>query len=296
MLRYSRPLRARIGGTSLAQSAGMATALDAYFDELRRQPLLSREEEGKLTRRYRRRREPEIADRLAVANLRLVVKIARQYRWSHQDLADLVAEGNHGLVLAISKFEPRRGARLSTYAAFWIRAYIMRFIVRNWRLVRVGTTSRQRRLMSSLRRVESELEKRGCEPTVGEIAEVLGMDVDEVAAFRRHIGAPEVALDAPTPRGARPTDLLVAADRPDATVEQREMDGLVRAVVSDVEGRLDARDRHILRARWFADERATLEELGAHFGVTRERARQLERRVLDRLRVAMDEKLTPMAA
>ncbi len=255
-----------------------ADPMDTYLRQLRRLSVLDREDEHDLAVRYKKTGDPALAHRLAEGHLRLVVRIAHEYAWSRQSVADLVQAGNLGLLRAIEKFDPERGVRLPSYAAWWIRACIIKTIVDNWRLVRVGTTARQRRLMANLRKERERLEQEGA-------------DADpEALAFIRHASAPEVELDALAP-GKDTTRLeeLASAEetRPDVQAEESEYLEAVRRVIRGFASRLQGREAVVFRERWARSEQATLQKLGSRFGLSRERVRQIESKILDRLRRQM---------
>jgi RNA polymerase sigma-32 factor len=265
--------------------------LSAYMAETRRYPLLTPEEEHDLAVRLVEHGDTAAARRLIEANLRLVVKIAYEYRRAHKNLLDLVQEGNIGLIQAVSKFDPYRGVKLSSYAAFWIRAYILKFILNNWRLVKIGTTQAQRKLFFNLRKEREKLEQLGFQPTAALLAEKLDVPEREVVEMERRLAAPEASLDAPLGNsdddgGARTRlDYLPSEDdRPDRAFANSEFSELLRAKLEAFAQTLEGREQTIFRERWLTDEPLTLQELGDRYHVSRERARQLERRMLDRLK------------
>src|ERR1041385_1316336 len=215
-------------GSSLAKRDPMAV----YLRETRRYPLLTPEEEHALATRLGGHGDSKAARRLIEANLRLVVKIAYEYRRAHKNLLDLVQEGNIGLIQAESKFDPYRGVKLSSYAAFWIRAYILKFILNNWRLVKIGTTQAQRKLFFNLRKEREKLEQLGFQPTAALLAEKLDVPEKEVVEMERRLAAPEASLDAPVGSGddegtRTRLDYLPSDDeRPDRAVAQSEFSQL----------------------------------------------------------------------
>jgi RNA polymerase sigma-32 factor len=271
--------------------------LSVYMNEIRRIPLLSREEENELARRYYETGDPEIARRLITANLRLVVKIAHEYRRAYRNLLDLVQEGNVGLMQAMRKYDPFRGVKLSSYAAWWIRAYILKFILNNWRLVKIGTTQAQRKLFFNLRKEKEKLEQLGFAPEHRLLAERLDVTEAEVAEMERRLDNSDMSLDAPLgrddPAGVSRLDVLPssAAGRPDVQVESSEFRGLLKEKLERFAAGLSGRDEVLFRERWLTDEPKTLQEIGDGFGISRERARQLEKRMLDKLRVYLEEEL-----
>ena len=266
--------------------------LSAYMAETRRYPLLTPEEEHDLAVRLVEHQDSAAARRLVEANLRLVVKIAYEYRRAHKNLLDLVQEGNIGLIQAVSKFDPYRGVKLSSYAAFWIRAYILKFILNNWRLVKIGTTQAQRKLFFNLRKEREKLEQLGFQATTALLAEKLDVPEKEVIEMERRLAAPEASLDAPlgtADDGGERTRLDYMSsedggDRPDRVVANSEFAQLLKGKLEAFANTLEGREQTIFRERWLTDEPKTLQEIGDQYNVSRERARQLEKRMLDRLK------------
>ncbi len=263
--------------------------MQAYMQEVRRYPLLTPEEEHALATRLVEHGDSTAARKLIEANLRLVVKIAYEYRRAHKNLLDLVQEGNIGLMQAVRKYDPYRGVKLSSYAAFWIRAYILKFILNNWRLVKIGTTQAQRKLFFNLRKERERLEHLGFEPSTKLLAENLQVSEKDVDEMDRRLAAPEASLDAPMPGdddGSRSRlDFLPSEDaRPDQAVAQGEFAALLRGKLETFAATLEGREQTIFRERWLTESPLTLQELGERYGVSRERARQLEKRMLGRLR------------
>jgi RNA polymerase sigma-32 factor len=279
---------------SLAKRDPMAV----YMRETRRYPLLTPDEEHALATRLVEHGDTQAARKLIEANLRLVVKIAYEYRRAHKNLLDLVQEGNIGLIQAVSKFDPYRGVKLSSYAAFWIRAYILKFILNNWRLVKIGTTQAQRKLFFNLRKEREKLEQLGFQPTAALLAEKLDVPEKEVIEMERRLAAPEASLDAPIGSGndeegtrTRLDYLPSEDDRPDRAVAQSEFSQLLRGKLEAFARTLEGREQTIFRERWLTDEPLTLQEIGDRYQVSRERARQLERRMLDRLKKYLEAEL-----
>ncbi len=272
--------------------------LQAYLREVQRHPLLTPEEEQKLTRRYVETQDVKTAARLVTANLRLVVKLAYEYRRAYKNIMDLIQEGNIGLMQAVKRYDPYRGVKLSSYAAWWIRAYILRFILNNWRLVKLGTTQAQRKLFFNLNKEKAKLAAMGIEPTAAEIAKRLSVDESEVVDMDRRLSSGEASLDAPVGdsegRSVARVDLLPSAvGGPDSAFESHEMDRLVRERLHKFRETLSGKDVVIFDKRMFTgnEEPVTLQELGDEFGVSRERVRQLEARLASRLREYLKEEL-----
>ena len=280
-------------GGSLAKRDPMA----AYMRETRRYPLLTPEEEKDLAVRLVEHGDTAAARRLIEANLRLVVKIAYEYRRAHKNLLDLVQEGNIGLIQAVGKFDPYRGVKLSSYAAFWIRAYILKFILNNWRLVKIGTTQAQRKLFFNLRKEREKLEQLGFHPTTALLAEKLDVPEKEVIEMERRLSAPEASLDAPLGTGdddgvrTRMDYLPDDSDRPDRQVANSQFSELLKGKLEEFAKTLEGREQTIFRERWLTDEPLTLQEIGDRYSVSRERARQLEKRMLDRLKKYLEAEL-----
>ena len=282
------------GSRALSRRDPMA----AYMADVRRYPLLTPEEEKSLAVRLVEHGDTTAARKMIEANLRLVVKIAYEYRRAHKNLLDLVQEGNIGLIQAVGKFDPYRGVKLSSYAAFWIRAYILKFILNNWRLVKIGTTQAQRKLFFNLRKEREKLEQLGFQPTTALLAEKLDVTEKEVIEMERRLAAPEASLDAPLGGGdddgtRTRMDYLPddAAERPDRAVAQSEFAQLLKGHLETFAKTLEGREQTIFRERWLTDEPLTLQEIGDRYQVSRERARQLEKRMLDRLKKYLEAEL-----
>ncbi|NUP05168.1 MAG: RNA polymerase factor sigma-32 [Polyangiaceae bacterium] len=270
--------------------------LQAYLREIQRYPLLTLEEEQKLTRSYVDSQDVQTAARLVTANLRLVVKLAYEYRRAYKNIMDLIQEGNIGLMQAVKRYDPYRGVKLSSYAAWWIRAYILRFILNNWRLVKLGTTQAQRKLFFNLNKEKAKLAAMGIDATSERIAERLGVDEKEVIEMDRRLSSAEASLDAPVGdaegRSVSRVDLMPSAvSGPDNLLERHEMDALVAARLREFRTTLKGKDVVIFDKRMAAEEPLTLQELGDEFGISRERVRQLEARLHHKLRDYLKQEL-----
>ncbi len=273
------------------QETGLARydAMQAYMREVQAHPLLSPAEEHALAVRYSSEEDLDAAARLVTANLRLVVKIAYEYRRAYRNMMDLIQEGNIGLMQAVKKFDPYRGVKLSSYAAWWIRAYMLRYILNNWRLVKIGTTQAQRKLFFNLSKEKARLSAMGIEPTTGEIALRLNVDEKDVIEMDRRLARSDASLDAPVGdsdgRPATRMDLLPGSgEGPDARVEGAELAELVREQLDRFRTTLEGKELVIFDRRLVAEDPMTLQELGNDFGVSRERVRQLEARLIGKLR------------
>jgi RNA polymerase sigma-32 factor len=266
-------------------------ALQMYLREVQRHPLLSPEETQNLAVKFLEAQDPAIAARLVTANLRLVVKIAYEYRRAYKNIMDLIQEGNIGLMQAVKRYDPYRGVKLSSYAAWWIRAYILRFILNNWRLVKLGTTQAQRKLFFNLRKKRNELQALGIDPTNAEIAKQLDVPENEVEEMDARLQASEKSLDAPVGdsegRAIAKVDMMPSAgEGPEALLADGELQALLKDKLADFRKTLLGKDKElaIFEDRLVADEPLTLQELGDRFGISRERVRQLEQRLTGKLR------------
>ncbi len=263
--------------------------LAVYMREVRRHPLLTREEEHQLAVLYHETGDVDAAKKLVTSNLRLVVKIAHEYKRAHKNMMDLVQEGNIGLMQAVKRYDPHRGVKLSSYSAWWIRAYILRFILNNWRLVKLGTTQAQRKLFFNLNKERARLAAMGIEPTHEEIAKRLDVDKKEVREMDLRLSSNDASLDVPVGDGegkqTSRLDLLPStADGPDSLVEHGELLEMLREHLATFRTTLAGKDLIIFDKRMIAEEPQTLQQLGDEFGVSRERVRQLEARINGKLR------------
>jgi len=261
--------------------------LKRYMADISRHSLLSQEEETRLAQKYREEGDLRAAYTLVVSNLRLVVKIAYEFRRSFASLMDLIQEGNVGLMRAVEKFDPYRGVKLSSYAAWWIRAYIIRYILNNWSLVKIGTTQNQRRLFYNLKKAKHELETQGFRPEPKLIAAKLSVREDEVVEMEKRLAGSDVSLDAPVNPDSDSTHLdFMAGDERDVSdrLADIELTNILREKLDEFRETLDKRDREIFDRRLLAEDPITLRELGEEFGVSRERVRQIEADLKGRLR------------
>jgi len=268
--------------------------LRAYMAEVQRHPVLSREEEHDLAVRFRESGDVEAAYKLVASNLRLVVKIAHEYRRTAFQLLDLVQEGNLGLMQAVKKYDPFRGVKLSSYAAWWIRAYIIRFIMENWRMVKLGTTQAQRKLFFNLSKERDKLLARGIEPSPRLLAKNLQVEEAEVEEMAARMAADDLSLDAPvSPDGeeshqTRLDRLSDGAVRADEQIGDEQLRRVFREKLESFATTItDEKERYIFEHRLLPPEGTsplTLQEIGDRFHLTRERARQIEAKLTARLR------------
>ncbi len=266
-------------------------ALQTYLREVQRHPLLTPEKTHELAVKFIETQDPALARVLVTANLRLVVKIAYEYRRAYKNILDLIQEGNIGLMQAVKRYDPYRGVKLSSYAAWWIRAYILRFILNNWRLVKLGTTQAQRKLFFNLRKKRAELTALGIDPTNAEIAKQLNVPEQDVAEMEVRLQSSEKSLDAPVGdaegRAISKVDMMPSsAEGPETLMADSELHGLLKEKLAEFRKTLEGKDKDlaIFDQRLVADDPLTLQELGDRFGISRERVRQLEQRLTGRLR------------
>jgi RNA polymerase sigma-32 factor len=263
-------------------------ALSRYMAQLRDHAPIPREEEYALALRWVEEKDLDAARRLVLANLRLVVKIAMEYRRTWTNVLDLIQEGNLGLMQAVQRFDPYQGVKLSSYAAYWIRAYILKYLLDNIRLVRLGTTRAQRKLFFRLNKEKRELERLGIEVEPRLIAERLDVTEDDVLDMEQRLGQSDLSFDAPVreDEGSATFGDFIASRAPstEESVADEELRRVFLEKVEEFAATLDERDRRIIEERILSDEPKTLQEMGDEFGITRERVRQLEARVVSRLR------------
>ncbi len=263
------------------------TALQQYLAEVRRHPYLSKEEELRLFQEYRTHGSREAAVKLIMANLRVSVSIAAEYLHTGADHMDLIQEGNVGLMQAIKKFDPSKNVRFYAYAAWWSRAYILRYLLHTFRLVKVGTTQDQRKLFYNLKKEKAKLERDGFAPDTKLLADRLNVRERDVIEMDQRLGNWELSLDQPIGEDQESTllDILPSHQEPaDEQLADHQLMKLFRAKLAEFIHTLEERDEDILRNRILSDSPLTLDDLGEKYGITKERTRQLEARIIKRLR------------
>jgi RNA polymerase sigma-32 factor len=269
-------------------------SLERYLSEINRFPLLAPDEEQRLAREYASGGNTRAAHKLVTANLRFVVKVAYEYRSYGFRMADLIQEGNIGLMKAVQKFDADKGIRLISYAVWWIRAYIQNYILRSWSLVKLGTTQAQRKLFFSLARTRRELDRTSLEHgadsdgrDANKVARKLHVKPAEVREMELRMEGRDLSLDAPMGEdgGSSHVDFVASEDPgQDDSLSTAQERTVVSGKIGAALARLDRRERYIVEQRVMAERPMTLKELGEHFGFSRERARQLEIRAKDKLR------------
>ncbi len=261
--------------------------LKRYLWEVRKFPLLTREEEKTLARKWREEKDRNAALRLVVSNLRLVVKIAFEYQRAYSNLLDLIQEGNLGLMQAVKRYDPYRGVKLSSYASWWIRAYILKFLIDNWSLVKIGTTQAQRKLFFRLKKEKGRLEAMGFDPGPKLLAGALNVTKEEVSEMDQRLEGGDLSLNAPLEENGRHTymDILPAGDTLEKTVADTQFNEILGKKIDEFTQALRPKEAFLLKNRLLADEPVTLQEAGDQLNISRERARQIEKKVVDKLRV-----------
>jgi len=271
------------------------TPLQIYLAEARRHPILTKEQEMELAKRFREKGDYKSAQGLITSNLRLVVKIALEYQRHWTELLDLIQEGNLGLVQAVRKFDPYRGIRFSTYASFWIRAYILKFLMENYRLVKIGTTQGQRKLFFNLNKEKEKLKALGFNPSLSLLAKNLAVEEKEAKEMDIRLSTPEESLESPVMGTAQEDSKLTLgatlADEEKELAEkvaEKEFKELIKEKLEDFRKILvqekAEKELSIFDQRLTAENPKTLQELGKKFDISRERVRQLEARLLKKLK------------
>jgi RNA polymerase sigma-32 factor len=275
---------------------GAGDPLSQYLKQIRKYELLSPEQEDSLTQALEKTGDVEVAKKLVLHNLRLVVKIAMEYRSSYQNVMDLIQEGNIGLMKAVSKYDGSKGAKLSYYASWWIRSYILKFILDNFRLVKIGTSNEQKKLFYNLLKEKNRLIGLGIEPEAKLLAENLGVTEKSVNIMDKRLGdkGGEISLDSPLTEGS--SDHLLRDILPDPSGQNPEeifsntqdlelLKGHLNKFVSN----LAPRDKEIFKKRLLSEVPPSLQSIADEYGVTRERIRQIESRLIDNLKVYMSD-------
>jgi RNA polymerase sigma-32 factor len=289
----SRPSELSEGAEGAADGAIVPyDPISRYLAEIRRFPLLTREEEHDIAERYLKFHDPADAYRLVTANLRLVVKIAYEFARASRNLLDLIQEGNVGLMEAVKNFDPYRGIRFPSYAVWWVRAYIYRYLINNWRLVKIGTTQAQRKLFFNLRKETDRLEAEGFTPQPKLLAQRMGVKESEVREMQERMAQNEVSLDQP----AGPEDSTSLGDalpdtrlNPEEEAARDEWRAFARDQVERFAATLSDKELEIFQARLMSEDPPTLQEVGDRFKLSRERVRQIEARLKARLREFIQE-------
>jgi len=262
--------------------------LQRYLSEVSRYKLLTRDEERELAMKVREYGDRDAAYSLVTSNLRLVVKIALEFQrvWM-QNLLDLIQEGNIGLMQAVKKFDPYKNVKFSYYASFWIKAYILKFIMDNWRLVKIGTTQGQRKLFFKLKKEKQKLIDQGFDPKPKLLSQRLGVSEREIIDMDQRLDGWDVSLDAPLKDDSdteRIDFLSTGAESAEDKVAKKEMDVLLHNKIAEFKKKLTPRELEIFNLRIFSDTPVTLQEIGDRYSISRERVRQVEKNVVKKMR------------
>ncbi|MBA4389802.1 MAG: RNA polymerase subunit sigma-70 [Syntrophus sp. (in: bacteria)] len=257
-----------------------------YLAEIRRYPVLTREEEQKISRLVFDHQDMDAAQKLTVSNLKIVVKIAMRYHNTYHNTLDLIQEGNVGLLHAVKKYNPYKGTKFSSYAALWIKAYILKFLMDSWSLVKTGTTQAQRKLFYGLNSEKRRLESLGIDPTPKLLASNFGLKEWEVEDMEKRLSHTDIALDVPIYEGSDETlmDRMSSDDDVEEIVSARYESVIFSKKLKKFKATLDDRDLYIFNNRVVADEPMSLQEIGDSCRISRERVRQVEIRIVKRLR------------
>jgi RNA polymerase sigma-32 factor len=268
--------------------------LQRYLTEIRRFPLLGRDEEHRLAVQYREYGDVQAAYKLVTSNLRLVVMIAREYQKAFKNLLDLVQEGNMGLMEAVKNFDPYRGVRFPSYAVWWIRAYMIRYIMNDWRMVKIGTTQAQRKLFFNLQKEKEKIEAEGLTPGPKLLAQRLNVKEDEVVEMEQRLGSRDLSVDVPIGDDDEATLLNFLQDNKQSPEEQfadAQYQELLRQKMEQFAKSLKDKELVIYRERLLTDDPVTLREIGEKYGISRERVRQIEERVKKKLKTYLNKEL-----
>jgi len=268
--------------------------IQAYLREMRNYPPLSKEEEYNLAIRYKEHHDIEAAYKLVTGNLWLVVKLAKDYEAMARNFLDLIQEGNIGLMEAVKNFDPCRGVRLPSYAVWWIKAYFVRYIIANWRMVKIGTTQAQRRLFFNLKKEKERLEREGFYPGPKLLAEKLNVKESEVLEMEQRLSGSDVSVDTPLQDDSDSSLLSVLpsdSKNAEEVMAENQFKELLTKTLHEFVATLNPKEKMIYQERLLAEEKATLQDLSEKLSLSRERIRQIENRIKDKLKTYMLEKI-----
>ncbi|MBF0492904.1 MAG: RNA polymerase factor sigma-32 [Deltaproteobacteria bacterium] len=261
--------------------------LQQYLQKVSRYPLLSEEEEKELVEKMHQFKDVEAAKKLVTSHLRLVVKIAMEYRSAYQNVLDLIQEGNVGLLKAVKNYDPEKGARVAYYASWWIRSYILKYILDNFRLIKIGTTQVQRKLFFNLMKEKEDLEKKGFASDSKVLAERLDVSEEDINDMSLRLANSELSIDVPVGEnnGTLHVDLLKDSSKPvDETLSEHQVKDALLEKLGQFSKTLNTRELKIFQERLVADMPKTLQDIADEYGITRERVRQLEERIKEKLK------------
>ncbi len=266
--------------------------LTTYLNEIRKYPVLTKEQELEISKKYYETKNPKDAEVLVKSNLRFVVKIAAEYSKFSAKMIDLIQEGNIGLMHAVKEYNPYKGARVITYAVWWIRGYIQEYLMRQYSMVRIGTTQNQRKLFYQLQKEEQALESLGRNDSLALISSRLGIPEEEVQIMAQRMSGRDISLDRPMDDDSKGTLLdfqkPVDTENLDDQLAKKEQLEILKEKIEEVRPLLSEREKIILNERILNDEPLTLQEIGEKYGITREAVRQMENRLLKKIRERME--------
>jgi RNA polymerase sigma-32 factor len=260
--------------------------LRKYLSEVSRYHVLSRDEEFEITKRIYEKKDKDAAQKLVMSNLKLVVKIALEYYNTYINILDLIQEGNVGLLHAVKKYNPYKGTKFSTYSSFWIRAYILKHIMDSWSLVKIGTTQSQRKLFYRLNKEKQKLEALGIFPSPKLLASTLDVKEEEVEDMQKRLAYADVSMETPIHDEGDDTimDMMSSDENVEEIVAEKEKDTIIVSRVKEFKKTLNEKELYIFEHRILSEEPFTLQEIGAHFSISRERARQIESKVMKKFK------------
>ncbi len=274
--------------------SAVTDGLAAYLAEIARYPLLTKEQELEIAKRYREKGDPKDAEILVTSNLRFVVRVAAEYAKFGARLIDLIQEGNVGLMHAVREFNPYRDVRLITYAVWWIRGYIQEYLMRQYSMVRIGTTQNQRKLFYRLEKEKEKLDREGFTPTVKLLSDRLGVSESDVRTMEQRMSGRDVSLDQPLDPDSGATRIDFEADESESiedTLEHLQALEILKENIETLKSELNEREIYLLNERILSDEPKKLQEIGDEWGVTREAVRQMEARVIKKIRESFQQSI-----
>ena len=281
-------------------SVAQVDILTAYLNEIRQYENLTENEEQELAIKLRETNDSDAAYRLTTSHLMLVVRIAMTFRRQWQNMMDLIQEGNIGLLKAVKKFDPFRGVRLSSYATWWIRSYILKYMLDNWRLVRVGTTNNRRKLLYNLRKEKEKLENQGFTPTPKLLAEHFGVEESDVIDVQASLGVGDISVDTPMREGEEATPAMFLADHgaisPEENAEQNQFLESLKQEINSFKKELKPIEQKILSERILSETPRSLQEIGDAQNITREAIRQTEQRILKKFKTYINKNRPNLSA
>ena len=286
--------------TQKAERPVVPNTLQKYLTSISQYKLLSRDEEQILFKRFQEQGDSRVVHKLVTSNLRLVVKIAMGYRrMCMQNLLDLIQEGNIGLLKAVEKFDPNKKVKFSYYASFWIKAYIIKYLMDNFRLVKIGTTQAQRKLFFRLKKEKQKLRDEGFEPTAENISERLGVSKKDVVEMDQRIKGWDISLDTPLTDGsdtARIEFLKTFSESLEDKISKKEFETILHQRVAEFKKEMNQRELDIFDQRIFAENPETLADIGKRYGISRERVRQIQKNIITKMKVSFKHALPDYAA